>query len=230
MAQKTQKISGERLLEQAYNYIKQLIITRQLTPGEQVFDSKIAKELKMSRSPVRNAIKQLENEGFLHCIPGKGCRVYSLSIKDIQEIFEVKLEIEGMLSRKAAQSTDTKLQKKLKDTFERLSQAVQDGNSELYYKIDPELHHTIYDMAANKRAAKVVLEFNEQWYRLRVGLIAMRGRMRESLIEHKAIVDAILAGDAAQAEAVTHKHLTDLRQNLEDVLVNMVLPFAKDGF
>lgn len=226
----TRKNSIGSLLDRAYDHIKQLIITRQLAPGEVVSDFKIAKELRISRTPVRNAIRQLEKEGFLHCTPGKGCRVYTLNLQDLQEIFEVKVELEGMLARKAAQSTDTKLKDKLRDTFERLNKATREGNIELWHEVDLDLHQTIFDMAVNKRATRFVRELNDQWYRLRVGMVAMDGRVNESLIEHKTIVDSILAGEADQAEAATRKHLTDLRQKLEDVLVNMVLPFTKGGF
>ena len=84
-------------------------------------------------------------------------------------------------------------------------------------------------LAVNKRAARIINDLNDQWYRVRIGLAAMEGRVHRSNIEHTAFVESILSGDGAAAEKQMRSHLNNLRQEIVNVLINLVLPFAQNG-
>ena len=84
-------------------------------------------------------------------------------------------------------------------------------------------------MCSNERASRIINDLNDQWYRVRIGLIAIEGRMQRSLYEHEAFVESILAGDGDSAEREMRRHLNNLREQLVRVLVNLVLPFAQNG-
>jgi DNA-binding GntR family transcriptional regulator len=84
-------------------------------------------------------------------------------------------------------------------------------------------------MVNNDRAYRIVTNLNDQWHRVRIGFVAMQGRMTRSTDEHKGIVDAILAGDGEVAEQRMRHHLNAVREELVRLLVNLVLPFVENG-
>ena len=107
--------------------------------------------------------------------------------------------------------------------------AAEKGDSDAWFENDVRLHHLIQAMAANERAERLVATLNDQWHRVRIGFIAMQARMERSASEHRAFVDAFLAGDADWAERAMKDHLRGVRDDLERLLVNVVLPFAQNG-
>ncbi|UCG08653.1 MAG: GntR family transcriptional regulator [Desulfobacterales bacterium] len=220
---------GDSLELKAYEYVKKRIMRRIYAPGQKILDSKIAGELNFSRTPVRDALRRLEHEGFLVGQAGKGWNVYALSLEDIHEIFDVKVELEGMLARKAAACTDKRLRAAVKKALDGMKAAEKEKDNETWRKNDMELHRIMLSMADNKRAARVINDLNDQWYRVRIGLVAMEGRVHRSNIEHTAFVESILAGNGDDAAQQMRSHLNNLRQEIVNVLVNLVLPFAQNG-
>jgi DNA-binding GntR family transcriptional regulator len=215
--------------ETAYDSIKAKIMNRELKPGRYLTDSQVASELGISRTPVREAFRHLEHDGFLISRARRGWQVYSLSMKDIHEIFDIKETLESMLARKAAECKDEKKCRQLKSTMERMNKAAIANNHEAWRQADLELHDILLKMSGNERASRVIRDLNDQWYRVRLGLIAMQGRVERSNREHEAVVEKILAGDGNGAEHHMRAHLHNLREELERLLVNLVFPFAENG-
>jgi DNA-binding GntR family transcriptional regulator len=215
--------------QQAYKVVKARILNRDLKPGQYIADSEIAAELNISRTPVREALRDLEHEGFLVNQPRQGWRVYSLSLEDIHEIFDIKLALESMVARRAAQCTDRQKQAALREAMELMKQAAATHDYEAWRQADIDLHRTIFAMGPNGQAARIVDHLNDQWYRLRIGFLALQGRTEQSNHEHEPVVAAILAGDADEAEIQMRLHINNVRQELEHLLVNLVLPFTQAG-
>ena len=111
--------------QQAYQYIKQQIFSVGFKPGEYITDSQIAGYLNISRTPVREAFHRLEKEGLLVYEARRGWKIYVLSLEDIQEIFDLKLVIEGMAARKAAVCQDEDLRAALQRAMEDLRTAAE---------------------------------------------------------------------------------------------------------
>ena len=217
------------LQQKAYDVIKEKIMNRELKPGQCVTDNQIAAELGISRTPVREAFRLLEHEGFLISRARKGWQVYALSLKDIHEIFDIKETLESLMARKAAACKDGKKRAQLKSTMDRMKKAAVAYNHEVWREADVILHDTLLEMSGNERASRIIRELNEQWYRVRLGLVAMQGRVERSNQEHEAVVEKILSGDEAGADQCMRNHLHNLREELERLLVNMVLPFVENG-
>ncbi len=224
-----QSTTGGTLQDKAYDYVKEKIMKRGLAPGQNVTDAQIANELNMSRTPVRGALLRLDQEGFLVSNAGKGWKIYSLSLEDIKDIFDIKLQLEGMICRKAAASDDKKMRGLLKATLKNMKKAFESYDLTAWQTADMELHNTIFAMSANQRAARIIKDLNDQWYRVQIGLVALEGRMQRSITEHEAIVESILANDEENADINMRRHLTNLREELVRVLVNLVFPFAQNG-
>ena len=162
-------------------------------PGQR----ELCTELDISRTPVREALHRLENEGLLQNEARRGWRVYSLSLEDIHEIFDIKESVEGMIARRAAVCTDTALRQQLQGALADMERACQVDDAEAWLAADIAIHEVLFQMAPNERARRVVLNLNDQWHRVRIGFVALRGRMQDSTVEHRAFVEAIrIAGDA----------------------------------
>ena len=215
--------------QRAYEYIKAQIINRVFQPRQYITDTEIADRLNISRTPVREAFLRLENENLLVYESRRGWRVYALSLEDIHEIFDLKEVIEGMTARQAATCQDEALRAALQHAWEGMREAAESGDTESWVKADFLFHDIIFTMAGNERARRVIYNLNDQWNRVRVGFTTIQSRIDRSIAEHKAIMDSILSGDGEQAEREVYAHFKDLRQELVHLLVNMVLPFAKDG-
>lgn len=219
----------ETLQEQAYKYIKSQIVNLGFKPGEYLTDQEISEDLSSSRTPVREAFRMLEREGLLVYKPRRGWKVYSLSLKDIHDIFEIKSVLEGLVAHKAAKCTDKILRKELKETLKKMRKAADEKDTNSWIYLDQDLHHLIFMMADNDRALRFIESLNDQWNRLRVGFSARTGRIERSIIEHEKIVNAILEEDADRAEKEMINHLRLVHDELVSLLVNIVLPYARDG-
>jgi DNA-binding GntR family transcriptional regulator len=215
--------------QQAYDFIKAQITNRGFRPGEYITDARIARELHISRTPVREAFQRLEKENLLLNEARRGWRVHTLTLKDIKEIFDIKEVVEGMAARKAAACTDEAQRAGLRSAFDDMWRGAADNDTEAWVQADHRFHDAIFAMADNTRACRIIWNLNDQWNRVRIGFSTIRNRVERANDEHKAIMDAILAGDGEEAERQTHAHFQQVREELVSVLVNMVLPFVEEG-
>ena len=215
--------------QQAYDFVKARIMNLDLKPGQYITDSQIVEELNISRTPVRDALRILEHEGFLISEARRGWKVYSLSLEDIHDIFDIKVVLESMIVRRAAECDDEEKRAALRDVMDLMKQAAAAKDDEAWRQADIELHDTIFSMCSNERAARIIQNLNEQWWRVRIGFLAMQGRIERSNPEHEAIVESILAGNGEEAEHLMCVHLNNVREELVRLLVNLVLPFVQEG-
>jgi DNA-binding GntR family transcriptional regulator len=206
------------------------IINLGFKPGEYITDAQIAEKLKISRTPVREAFQRLEKEGLLINEARKGWRVYTLDLEDIQEIFELKMVIEGMLVRKAAKCTDEGLRKDLSDALFDMKKATEANDAGLWLQADIHLHNILFLMSNNERAERIIENLNDQWHRLRLGYVALQGRTKTSIVEHEGFTESVLAGDADKAEQQMREHLARVRDDLIQLVEKLVMPFSSSGF
>lgn len=229
---RSNKVCSDRtttLQQKAYNIVKEKIMNRHLKPGSFLTDGEVASELGMSRTPVREAFRLLEYEGFLSSRARRGWQVYCLSLKDIQEIFDIKEALESMLARKAAQCEDERKRGQLKRIMGRMKKSAITNDYEAWRNADVELHDVLLAMSGNGRASRIICDLNDQWYRVRLGLLATQGRLERSNREHEAVMEKILEGDGHGAERHMRGHLHNLREELERLLLDVILPYADNG-
>jgi DNA-binding GntR family transcriptional regulator len=215
--------------QQVYDYVWKRIISMEYRPGDFINDSQVANELKISRTPAREAFQRLETEGFLIPEARRGWRIYSLTLKDIEDIFDLKCEIEGLVARKAALDRSEEHHEMLRNYLLQMRQACLNDDVTGWMEMDSLIHHLLYLMAQNERAEKIIKHLNDQWHRMRIGFINLRGRLDLATDEHEKIILAVINGDAEGAELAMQSHLNSVRQGLMRVLVTMILPYARDG-
>jgi len=215
--------------QQAYTYIKDQIVNLRFKPGEFITDTQVASQLQISRTPVREAFYRLEKEGLLVYAARRGWKVYTLSLDDIHEIFDIKGAVEGMVARQAAGCKDESLLLALREALKSMQEAAQADDPEAWLQADHRLHDILFQMAGNERAWRIITNLNDQWHRVRVGFVALRGRTGRSADEHRLFVESILAGNGEEAELRMRTHLNEVRDELVHLLVTVVLPFVEEG-
>jgi DNA-binding GntR family transcriptional regulator len=217
--------------QQAYDLVKERILSLTLKPGQYITDNEIASELNISRTPIREALRRLEHEGLLTNQPRRGWQVCILSLADIHEIFDIKEALEVMLARHAATCQDETLRNDLRKAMAGLQQASETGDQQAWMEAHTQWHQTVFAMIASprNRAAQIIQMLNDQWWRLYFLTIAVEGRLERKTREHAFVAEAILAGDSERAEQLMRHHLKNTRQDLVHLLANVVLPFVSEG-
>jgi DNA-binding GntR family transcriptional regulator len=223
------KSTNDSYKQQAYEFVRQKILTMEYKPGDFITDSKIASELNFSRTPVREACQRLEYDGLLISGARRGWQIYSLTIEDIDNIFDLKCEIEGLIARKAAMCQDTNHKKALQEILREMKEASENDDIDSWLKSDTSLHHLLYVMANNDRAERYINNLNDQWHRLRSGYIKMMGRLDSSTKEHEKFITAVINNNPDEADKAMQEHLNDVREGLLKILVTMILPYARNG-
>ncbi len=212
-------------VERAYDHVRNRIVDFSLKPGEGVTDAGIATELEISRTPVREAMRRLEREGLLRHTPHRGWRVRTLRVSDIEEIFELKECLETLLIRQATGYIPEEKRASLVDVVARMEAAADRKDRQAWLEADANFHDALYALARNERARQILSSINAQWRCMQSGLMAMEERMRHSAAEHRAILDRVLAGDAANAERLLCEQIARTKQYLVSLLNDLVLPF-----
>lgn len=220
---------SERAWESAYEQIKELILSMEFKPGDIVSENRMAQRLGISRTPVREALKKLEQEGLV-IASNRRKRVYVLTVKEVREIFDLKKVVEGSIARWAAERGSEEEVGKLQAIIEEMGK-IAEGKPEdpseqeewkhAWLEADKGYHEQLFAMAENQRAAQLIRSLNTYWHRLRLGIVAIEGRIEISQAEHRKITEAIVRRDPDAAEKAAVSHL----ENLKNMLVNIMKVF-----
>ena len=213
-------------VEKAYAFVKRAIMEFSLKPGENISDIAIANRIGISRTPVREALRQLELEGLVLYTPHRGWMVRALQHEDVESIFEIKECLEAMLVRQATKKLTPQDKAVLTKAMANMEEATSNKDQQAWLAADDCVETTLYLAAGNPRARQIVSSLNAQWHWMWVGIIALGDRMEQSAREHKAILAKVLAGDGDGAEALALSHLSSVKKSLLTVLTNFVLPLT----
>jgi DNA-binding GntR family transcriptional regulator len=213
--------------ERVYEAIKDLILTMELKPGQAVTEVGLATKLKVSRTPVREALNNLEKDGLI-ATKNRRKSVYVLTIKELGDIFDLKINLEGSIARWATERGSKQQFKQLEATLNQMEGISKKAKSsshkdeeallESWLKIDRKLHGILFEMANNPKAEQIINNLNTQWHRLRVAIYALEGRIEKAYTEHENFVRAILEKDASGAETAMRAHLNNLKRELIKIL------------
>lgn len=217
--------STQPLANRAYLFIKDQIMSYTLKPGEVLSELDLARKLKMSRTPIHQALLHLKRDGFLDDSSGAGWKVYSLSLVDIREIFAAKIAIENIIMEEAALNKNAN-KDSLRHCLEMMQKAASDRDIDKWIKLDHELHDNINALASNSKAIKISEGLSEQLYRFQSRFPPLDLAQRQR--EHVTIVDCICSGDAHGAQLNHGKNLLLLCEEIEYVLRKMVFPLTND--
>jgi DNA-binding GntR family transcriptional regulator len=212
-------ISNVALFEEVDERIRQRIFSRELKPGERIDEQALARDFGISRTPLREALKVLQNEGLVKLVPRRGCFVAKLSERDLNEIYDMVSLLEGACAARAAVAASAADIARLQRITQRMAQAAAEQNYKRYFEANLAAHEMVQEIAGNQWQ-KNVIQYLRSMCRLSpyVSVGKIPGRLEESLREHEELLAAIEARDAARAEAVMRNHIERTRAALRQLM------------
>jgi len=185
-----------------------------LQPGERLMEIQLAEDLGVSRTPVREAIRKLEMEGYVIMMPRRGTYVADLSIRDINEVFEIRTSLESLASGLAAERINEDELEKLQRLLVEIGAYIKSGDMESIVRTDTEFHDLLYQASRNTRLVGIISNLREQLTRFRTTSMSFPGRLKATLEEHRKIVEAIAQGDEKAARKAAEHHMEKSEQTL----------------
>jgi DNA-binding GntR family transcriptional regulator len=201
---------SERVGEAVYRQLRQRILVGRLPPGSRLSVPAIARELGVSRSPVRDAVLQLVRVGLGQETLNRGAVVRSISREELRNLFEAGEALEGMAARLAAHRCGPARQRRLSELLDRHRQVV--GSD---VELEAAFHREIPTAAANPVLSRMLEEINGQ-VMLAMRAIGVTGGLAHAVEDHGDVLEAILSGDVEASEAAARRHVARLRETFTE--------------
>lgn len=203
--------SSKPIREITYEALKDAIIAGDILPGERIVESSFAKRLNISRTPIREALRKLEQDGLVVYTPRKGVVVKSLEEKDINDIYTIRTTLETLALTKAIDNVTPEKIAKMRDILSRANQALIDGDIESAAKISREMHMEIYELSGMDRLVTVMNTLDEYMDRFSYMSMSDEERRQTAAREHDEMVNALEARDLETLIHVSEVHLEGAR-------------------
>ena len=206
------------LVDSAYQQIRQRILDNVWPPGHRALEQEVALALGMSRTPVREAIMRLRNEGLVEVIPRHGLRVLPVSPTDMREIYQILTALECMAAELLAQRkpTDAEL-KPLVDASKAMDKALKADDLDAWAAADERFHAHFIELAGNRQLQATMLNYWDRAHRARMFTLRLRPKPVNSTKEHMQMVEHLRAGDAEGAVRVTRAHRVRATRELIEI-------------
>lgn len=201
--------------------LEQAILLGEFTSGSRLDESQLATRFKVSRTPVREALKQLVASGLLEHRPNKGVFVRTPSVRELLEMFEVMAELEALCVKLAARRAHRDDMHSLQTLVEACEQAMHSGDSDLYYHANEHLHRELYRLSGNHYLEQQAVALHRRLQPYRRLQLRVPYRMRQSMNEHRAIVDAVCQGRAEDAAVAIRSHIAIQGEKFNDLVADL---------
>ncbi|WP_314623957.1 GntR family transcriptional regulator [uncultured Selenomonas sp.] len=206
--------SYQPLREVVAEALRDAIKSGTLAPGQRLMEIQLAEELGVSRTPVREAIRKLELEGYVVMMPRRGTYVASLSIRDVNDVFEIRTALDSLACGLAAERITENELESLQRLLVAIGGHIETGDMEKIVETDMRFHDLLYQASRNTRLVGIISNLREQLTRFRSASMSFPGRLKETLEEHREIVDAIAQGDVPGAKQAAEAHMEKAERTL----------------
>ena len=197
-----------------FHKIRDDILSGKYKEHEELREVAIGEELGVSRTPVREAFRQLELEGLLQIIPNKGAYVTGITVEDVKDIYMIRSLLEGLCARLA---TERITQEQLAEMEENIYLAkfhASKGHLEQMAELDNRFHEIMYEACGSKMLEHLLRDFHQYVLRVRKKTLANANRGEASNEEHRMIMEAIKEKDAGEAEKLANNHIINAYENM----------------
>lgn len=198
----------------AYKIIKRKIMDGSYKMKQPLREETLAEELKISRTPIRQALRQLEAEDFLEIIPFRGCFVRELTTDDIREIYLIRSSLESACARAVVSVISQANIDLLLSNHEEAVKLAAQNNYDKSVEVGVRLHNVCIEVGGGRRVQKILTNLAEQVSRLDYLSSKVPGRLDRSNIEHYDIIQAIISKDADRAESLMRQHIMGTSEDL----------------
>lgn len=210
--------SGDRYSLQGvvFNQLREAILSGKYKENDELREVAIGNELGVSRTPVREALRQLELEGLIQIIPNKGAYVIGISHKDLKDIYEMRARLEGLCARWAAKNANREYIERLEENIDLSDFHLLKQKYDKVLELDNEFHNILYDMADSKMLYRTLSDFHHYLEVIRKKTLSSYDRVTHCVKEHRDIVEAIKTGDKDSAEQLAILHIKNTIKNIEE--------------
>lgn len=206
------------LRDVVFHTLRRAILKGELKPGERLMELALAERLGVSRTPIREAMRKLEQEGLVVMSPRRGAQVANITEKDLNDVLEVRMALESMAMEKACgRMTEEELAslRKAAVDFERMT---AEGDLVKMAEADMAFHEIIYQASDNRRLIQVLNNLREQIYRYRVEYLKEEETRNLLVREHEEITKALRERNARRAQALSFQHLENQRRGIMEAI------------
>lgn len=206
------EIRAECKSQSAYDHIKEMILSGELAPRIDISEKQLQQELGISRTPVHEALKRLQDEGFVETYARKGTFVSDVTMETVQDIYETRLLIEPSITKNAVNLVSRVWMEDLRRRLTEAQELRSRNEMIAVMKMDTELHTTIASYCSNRFLRESLHLVYEHDRRIRLKTEKNHNQICVSQKEHVAILDAMLAGDKEKVERLSREHVIHSRE------------------
>ncbi len=211
----TREVSDKYSLRgRVFTKIRDDILNGVYKEHEELKEARIGKELGVSRTPVREALRQLELEGLVQIIPNRGAFVTGISAKDVRDIYMIRSRLEGLCARWACEHITREQLESMEENVYLAEFHAGKGHMEQMAELDNQFHHTLYRACDSKMLEHLLNDYHEYLLRVRKKALSSIDRGTASNKEHRSIMEAIRAGNADLAERLASEHMKNAYANM----------------
>jgi DNA-binding GntR family transcriptional regulator len=203
-----------RLRDTAYERLKDAIRHEELQPGQALSETYLSRTLGISRTPIREAIHQLTQEGLLQVIPGQAVTVAVPSVQGVLNVIHIRSLLEPEVARLLAESPPPEVVAALRETLDKMQQAAEQGDRAAWSRADSVWHETLANACPNLLLGELTLQMRNRTHGLSVGTQTTAARILDCTAEHRRVVDSIAAQDPPAAERAMRQHIKELRESM----------------
>lgn len=199
------------LRNKVFKYIKSQIINGVYAPGEALLELKLADELGVSRTPVREAIRLLEVEGLVETTAKKGAVVLGISHKDVEDIYAIRELVEGLAARLAVERMNPLELREMQKIYDLMEFYAQKNDVEELAELDNRFHQLIYEASGSKILNLTLSNLHQYIQLARLESLKKKNRLPHTIDEHRAILEAFLNKNPDKAEKALTEHVKQAR-------------------
>ena len=200
--------------KKVHNYVREQILSGNIGPHERLIETKLAKEIGTSRTPVREALHNLELEGLIQSVPRVGYTVKPLNPTEVQEICAIRVVIEGLAATWAMEKAYTKLMTELKKNIAKTEETIARGEIRAFVDLDGQFHEIIARLSGSERLLELAQALRRHMLRYRVESIYSADNVCRALQGHKGILAAFEKGDPEGVGQAIRLHLDQSKADI----------------
>lgn len=205
----------DTIRRKVYNHLREQILRGEYEPHERLFETRISEEIGVSRTPIREALHNLELEGLIECLPKVGYVVKPISEEEVAEICELRGLVEALAARWASEKARDKLVAELQKNIAASEKKLEQGAARAFVELDAQFHEIIARLSGSKRLLELAQTLRHHMLRYRIQSIYATCNVFRAIEGHKGILAAIKNGDKDEIELAIRTHL---EQSKKDIL------------
>ncbi|MBO5450197.1 MAG: GntR family transcriptional regulator [Lachnospiraceae bacterium] len=197
-----------------FHKIRDDILNGKYKEHDELREAAIGEELGVSRTPVREAFRQLELEGLIHIVPNKGAYVTGITSKDVRDIYMIRAQLEGLCAKWATEHISEAQMQEMEENVYLAEFHAAKGHTEQIASLDNRFHEIMYEACASKMLEHSLKDFHQYVYRIRKQTLAQGARSSASNDEHRKIMEAIKEKDGERACELAKIHMLNAYDNI----------------